>query len=547
MTPPAGPGAAGTRWHERLRHSLRMRLVALFVVLGLAMSAAFVFGMQRAFSGGWRELVRPLLSDYVDRLAAEIGNPPDPERARALAEHLPIWLRVRGPLQNFDTRGEHGPPDDENGWPQPHPDELTRLRPGLATSSAASTVPAAASGEPPTWNPLPDARRPAPGREHHHPPPWQLREPRGRGPWLLTRVSSDGHVLQVGLDMVDFERRPRAIGWATLSAILLLTLGAYAYIHHLLRPLADIGAGAQRYGRGDFATPIVLRRNDELGELAAQVNTMARDIHAMLDAKRALLLAISHELRSPLTRARLNAELVDEGPARDALLHDLAAMRDLITDLLESERLAGGHSALQVEATDLGALLRGLAADQFDARTVALDLPAELAPLPLDPPRLRLALRNLIDNALRHGQASTASSPAEPAAVTVTVRLQAGAAASDGTPGHMAAAAGRPQAPTAAPLARPGVLISVRDHGPGVTVEQLGRLGQAFWRADSARQRRTGGVGLGLYLVRLVVEAHGGRLHFSHADPGLRADIWLPLAPLALTSRVPCGTVPPWP
>ena len=85
----------------------------------------------------------------------------------------------------------------------------------------------------------------------------------------------------------------------------------------------------------------------------------------MLDAKRALLLAISHELRSPLTRARLNAELVAEGETRDALLRDLGEMRDLITDLLESERLAAGHAALQREPVDLTALVRELVAAQF--------------------------------------------------------------------------------------------------------------------------------------------------------------------------------------
>ena len=76
----------------------------------------------------------------------------------------------------------------------------------------------------------------------------------------------------------------------------------------------------------------------------ATINTMGADIRQMLDAKRALLLAISHELRSPLTRARLNTELLPDTsevqPSREALLRDLALMRDLVTDLLESERLA---------------------------------------------------------------------------------------------------------------------------------------------------------------------------------------------------------------
>ena len=78
----------------------------------------------------------------------------------------------------------------------------------------------------------------------------------------------------------------------------------YRYVRRLLRPLDDIRGGAERFGRGVFDAPIPLRRRDELGELAQRINTMAGDIEAMPNAKRALLLALSHELRSTLTRAR---------------------------------------------------------------------------------------------------------------------------------------------------------------------------------------------------------------------------------------------------
>ncbi|MFM2120568.1 MAG: hypothetical protein RL722_2036 [Pseudomonadota bacterium] len=489
-----------------------MRLVAVFLLLALAMSASFVLGMQRAFSGGWRELVRPLLTDYVDRLAVDLGDPPDLARARALADRLPIWIRVRGPQVNFDTRGS-GASLEEPGFEPPLP------RPG----------------EPPP--PLPpdlgDGDHAAPGagprRRPHHPPAWRMHLPRGAGSWLLTRVTADGHVVHFGLEVVDFERRPRAIGWVTLATLLLLTGCAYLYVRHLLAPLAAIRAGVARYGEGDFDTPIPVRRPDELGQLAGQVNQMASQIQAMLDAKRALLLAISHELRSPLTRARLNAELVDDGPARQALLADLAAMRDLITDLLESERLAAGHSALHREPVDLGRLLHQLLDEQFGDRPVQRQIAVDLPELAVDAPRLRLAVRNLLDNALRHGQPDAAA-PADATTATVWLSLTAGRA--DEPPrarpqaGPLLGVAPGDQSQVA--TASAGVWISVRDRGPGVATDQLGQLGQAFWRADAARQRRTGGVGLGLYLVRLVAEAHGGRLVFQPAEPGLLAALWLP-------------------
>lgn len=430
-------GALRRRWRQA-RHSLRARLTGLFLLLALAMTLTLVGGMQAAMRDGWQDLAQPLIGDYVDRLAAEIGTPPDVARAQALTRRLPLRIRIEGPVVN--------------------------------------------------WSSSPSDGRAARRAQH-----------RGNGPpslWHPTRVLSDGHRISFGLAMLPRDDAPedrgRLIGWATLLALLALVGLAYARVRRLLRPLADIRAGAIRYGAGDFSRPIAARTHDELGELAGQIDGMANGLHHLLDAKRQLLLAISHELRSPLTRARLNAELVDEGPARDALLHDLAEMRDLITDLLESERLAAGHTALHTESTDLNDLLRELVATQFGARGPRLMLDDDLPPLALDPARMRLLLRNLIENALRHS-ADAAAPP------IVTTRVDADA-----------------------------VTLTVRDHGPGVDAAQLPLLAQPFHRPDNARQRATGGVGLGLYLCRLVAQAHGGSMTLRHAHPGLEVEVRLP-------------------
>jgi signal transduction histidine kinase len=431
-----------------MRHSLRWRLVAMFLLLAVGLAGTFLFGMQKALSIGWRDAARPLLVDYVDRLAAEVGSPPSEARARALVARLPLAVRISGPTINWQS-------DEE---PVGH------------------------------WG------KSRFGEERDTP--------------LLERTTADGHRVQFALSLRVWQNQPRRVGWITLAVLLALTGLAHAYVRHLLKPLDEIRDGAGRFGRGEFGEPIPLRRRDELGQLASDVNTMAANLHQMLEAKRGLLLAISHELRSPLTRARLNTELLPETPdvlaPRQALLRDLAEMRDLVTDLLESERLGQGHSALHLEPVDLAALAREVVA-ALGAGTgegsepvqtpVQTELATDLPLIALDATRIRLLLRNLLDNALRHG------GDAQPG-----VRLSVARAVD-------------------------GVEIVVRDHGAGVEASALPHLAEPFYRPDASRGRATGGVGLGLYLCRLVVLAHGGQFALRNAAPGLEVRITLPLTP----------------
>lgn len=430
------------RWHRRVhrrfRQSLKWRLVALFMALALATSLLFFVGTQRFMAEAFTVFARPLLADYVGRLADEIGSPPDVARARALADRLPLVVRIDGPQVNWSSRGE------------------------------------------------PDAE------------PWRwsegsgLAEPRGLRA-LLTRQTADGHRVRFSIDDSLWRHPQRRSHWVTILGLLGLTAAAYVVTRRLFRPIEDIRAGALRYGQGDFSTPIPQRRPDELGELAGQVNRMADSLQGMLEGQRELLLAISHELRSPLTRARLNAELLDEGAERQALLRDVTLMGRLIADLLEGERLLAGASALQREPTDLNALVRDVVAAEFAGRAVRLDLADALPTLSLDRPRVTLLLRNLVDNACRHG-----AEAGEP----VTVSTHAGP---------------------------DGVALAVRDFGPGVPEAHLGRLTEPFYRPETARTRGTGGVGLGLYLCQRVAQSHGATFALHNAGPGLRAEVHWPL------------------
>jgi signal transduction histidine kinase len=248
-----------------------------------------------------------------------------------------------------------------------------------------------------------------------------------------------------------------------------------------VQPLQWIKRGARRIGQGDLDYRIPQTRKDDLGELAGDINKMADDVKQMLEAKRQLLLAISHELRSPLTRLKVSLEFLEDPAVKANLLQDIREMERLIADLLESERLNTRHSKLQIARVDLGELASAVTHSDIpgQAGRIAYQPPAEPVVIQADATRLRLLIKNLLENALRY-------TPADGKRVELAVGFRGKAAE-----------------------------ISVCDHGRGMSAQDLSRVTEPFYRADPARSRSTGGLGLGLYLCRRIAEAHGGSLRIT--------------------------------
>src|SRR5215218_5952636 len=122
-------------------------------------------------------------------------------------------------------------------------------------------------------------------------------------------------------------------------------------------------------GAGHFCHRLHTRRDDELGELAQDINHMAGKVEGMLDAKRELLLGVSHELRSPLSRLTLGLALLEESAPVRALQQDVGEMRSVVETLLEAERLGSRHAALQLTDVDLAELAGGLQSRYFAGET----------------------------------------------------------------------------------------------------------------------------------------------------------------------------------
>ncbi|MCX8144900.1 MAG: ATP-binding protein [Azovibrio sp.] len=281
------------------------------------------------------------------------------------------------------------------------------------------------------------------------------------------------------------------IGWGTLAAALALVV-AWLIASRISRPLRHMAWAARQVGLGNTPPPLPETGAEELERLAQAFNRMSRDL-AYHDKERAEILAgISHDLRTPLARLRLEAELsLPEGPAQAGMAADIAQMDAIIAQFLEYAR---GEADERPEPCDPHVLLDALA--QHEA-AIQRPLHIEAGPLPRVPLKvraLRRALGNLVDNAWKYG--------APP------VRL-----------------CGRVQGAF--------LELAVIDAGPGIPASETERLKRPFTRLEAARSGATG-TGLGLAIADRIARAHGGSLELGPGPDGqgLCATLRLPIIPM---------------
>ncbi len=299
--------------------------------------------------------------------------------------------------------------------------------------------------------------------------------------WLQTRPDA---TLALAMPMPHPPGLP--LPWFKLAAILLLSwLGAYLAVRQVTRPLTRLMQGVARLRGGDTPADLPEAGPADLRRLAERFNQTLRDLHRLWKEREMVLVGVSHDLRTPLTRMRLSAEfLPPEEEARSEIIANIQEMDKVIHQFLDYAR-SGEQEALV--ATDLGLWLKAFILRQ--PAGVVWHPPAIALPkIPIQEVGLARALQNLVDNAQSHGGAPIEVS-AEPAA--------------------------------------DGVLIRVRDHGPGIAEAELEAV-----RAPFAQAGKGGGVGLGLAIVERIVAYHHGRFVLVNAPGGgLEARIVLPPAP----------------
>lgn len=332
-------------------------------------------------------------------------------------------------------------------------------------------------------------------------PPGPMAHRSQMGPGAAMHLGSQpgvSFVAQVRLNdgaLVTFDSRQpvQTAGWPyrLLLSLAVLLAGVIAVslvaVRWATRPLNALADAADELGRNIERAPMPEKGPVEVVRAARAFNEMQQRLASYIRERTATLAAMSHDLKTPVSRLRLRAELLEDSEVKKKIAQDLEEMESMIHGTLEFMR--GGQSAEKAQPVDVKALLESLQADaQITGAEVAIEGAAS-RPYVGRPQALKRCLGNLLDNALKYGKS---------ALLLV-----------DDAPERL--------------------IIRVRDRGPGIPEPQLERVFEPFYRLEGSRSRDTGGTGLGLSIARKIAQLHGGSLDLRNLPQGgLEAVLTLP-------------------
>ena len=340
------------------------------------------------------------------------------------------------------------------------------------------------ANEPPPWLPFRGPRRymrsraprsPAAHEDHILIAPFRVAWRQPDGSWLVSQPQP----------VFPNPWQLRILLWFVLSALALVPV-AYLFARRLSAPISAFAGAAERLGRDPGAPPLKILGPAEIERAAAAFNEMQNRLRRYVEDRTAMVGAVAHDLRTPLTRLRFRVESAPE-PIRAKMAADIDQMDAMISSALAFVRDATRPA--QRSRLELVSLVESIADEMSET---GLEVSAETsAPVVVegDPVALRRLVTNLLDNAVKFGDRARAR-----------VYADAGSA-----------------------------VIEVDDDGPGVPIEERERVFEPFRRGEPSRSRETGGAGLGLAVVRSIARAHGGDAELDNRpEGGLRARAHLP-------------------
>ncbi len=292
---------------------------------------------------------------------------------------------------------------------------------------------------------------------------------------------------------VDSTLEPQAVSWpyrALLSALVLLlaVIGLAWYgVRWVTRPLKTFAQAAEKLGENIDRAPLPEKGLTEVVSAARALNEMQARLSKYLSDRTRILTAMSHDLKTPITRMRLRAELLEHEVTQAKFKQDLAELESMVSGTLDYMR--GVQDGEPLAAIDINFLLKSLQSDSLELGHVAQIVGQAGDDFVCRPQSLKRCLANLIENAVKYGQVAHVQ------VIDSETMLQ----------------------------------IVIEDEGPGVPAAELGMLFEPFYRVEASRSRDTGGTGLGLSIARSIAVLHGGTLQADNTEHrGLRLTLNLP-------------------
>jgi len=264
---------------------------------------------------------------------------------------------------------------------------------------------------------------------------------------------------------------------AALIAVVTASAAAAYMARRVVRPLSELTKAAADVAMGSGAPHVAEQGPDDVRSAAIAFNAMATKVTRTLESQRHLLSAVGHDLRTPLTAMRINLEFVEDEDLREGLMRNLEELQVLTEQVLAAAKGAGGEQKRQV---DLSALVESLCTDLDELGEPVSWANHAPAPISCRPNEIKRAVRNLVENAVAYGHKAD-------------VRI------SDTGDGYE---------------------VLVEDEGPGIPEGERQRVFEPFVRLESSRNEATGGTGLGLTLVKAIVEGHGGAVRLENRPGG---------------------------
>ncbi|MBN2104513.1 HAMP domain-containing histidine kinase [bacterium] len=397
---------------------LRLLFVLLATMGLIHLVIGAAFGLLSVIGSG--PAIEDNIKHYANMIIDEIGVPPDTVRARELAETYQIYIQYEG--ENFKWVSH---------------EDVPKIFRGFGPSAK--------------W----------------------------RKPVVIS--NKDGSQYTLKWRFGPFRGIQRQMLLIVLLIVTVIFIGAHGYLRRILQPIQWLKKGVDEIKNGHFNVEIPKIRNDELGRLTEAFNSMVQQIKQMIRSRDQLLLDVSHEMRSPLTRIKVALEFIQDGEKKTAILSDITEIETMMTEILETERLQTEHGKMNNTPTDLASLVRETAR-QFKTLPPGIrlvDIPQSLL-ISIDAERIHMVLKNIFENSVKFSQHDS-----QPVEVSMTVEEEK-------------------------------VILRIRDDGIGVPEDQVSYVFEPFFRVDRSRSKKSGGYGLGLHLCQKIMEAHNGEIRIEN-------------------------------